>query len=79
MADFIQAQAGIVEAALQAALDCKQKAKAIESFADSIDPLVQGDHAKELVQNIRENSAKLVHWLNVLYNRNAREVFQTHP
>lgn len=79
MADFIKAKDGIVEGALQAVLDCKQKAKAIESLADSLSPLVEGDHAKEIVENIREGSAKLVHWLNVLYNRNAKEVFQIHP
>ena len=78
MADFIKTQAGIVGAALQAALDCKQKAKAIESFADSIDPLVEGEHAKELVQSVREGAAKLSHWLTVLYTRNAKEVFQAH-
>lgn len=81
MSDFINAQPGVIEAACQSLLECRRKARQIEEFIESIQPLIDSSspHAVELGNNIRESSAKLAHWLKTFYDRNAKEIFQAHP
>jgi len=77
MPDFLRAQPGVVEAAVQALLESRRGARKIEEAIDSIVPLLDPSsaHALELAENIRETAGKLDHWLKTLYARNAKEAF----
>lgn len=74
MADFVKAQPGVVEAAVQSLLECRRAARKIEESIEGLAPLTEPG-AADLVENIREGAAKLDHWLKILYARNAKEAF----
>lgn len=75
--DFIKAQPGVVEAAVQSLLECRRKARSIEESVESLIPLLEpsANYAAATTESIREGAAKLAHLLKVLYDRNAKEAF----
>lgn len=77
MPDFLKAQPGVVEAAVQSLLESRRAARKIEEGVESIIPLLDptASHALEIAENIRETAGKLDHWLKTLYARNAKDAF----
>lgn len=76
MSDFPQLHPGILEGAMQALLDAKRKASAIEDAVSGIIPLVENEETSKKLEEIREQSAKIAFTLQSIYNRNAKEAFK---
>lgn len=73
--DFLRAQPGVIEAAVQSLLECRRMARRIEESIESLTPLLEDPKAAEIAENIREGAAKLDHWIKMLYARNAKDTF----
>jgi hypothetical protein len=76
MSDFPKLQAGILEGAMQALLDCKRKITAAEDGISGIIPLVENEETEKKLEEIREWCAKAAFTLQTIYNRNAKEAFK---
>jgi len=76
MSDFVKMGPGLLEGTMQALLEARKSARAVETVADSLMPLANEETVKKL-EEVRESAAKMAYTLQSIYNRNAKEAFGT--